>query len=252
MCRESFNAAQGVLCANPREQQRHFLCEPCLDAYVCSESEAELGELRKRAARVLCPMAKGGSNSAGCGCYGDLELARALPKKVFELYLASRTRLAEQDLAARIEKEQQAKLRTEVARLAAMDAEQRAVHVARLRLVEEVLALNCPRCKQAFVDFNGCFALTCGRCACGFCAWCLADCGGDAHLHVVDCVFNLAGGTVFSTKAKFKEAQRKRQLAAAVEQLRALDRTVARKVVEACARKLRDLGLLGAVKRALA
>ena len=133
-----------------------------------------------------------------------------------------------------------------------MDEVERKVYTARLQLVEEVLTLKCPRCGQAFVDFNGCFALECGRCGAGFCAWCLHDCGRDAHQHVAHCAFNLEGGNVFSTKAKFDEAQRKRQLAAAVEHLRALDGSVARKVVDACSRDLRDLGLLEAVKRALA
>ena len=34
---------------------------------------------------------------------------------------------------------------------------------------------RCPRrdCQQAFVDFEGCFALTCSRCTNAFCAYCL-------------------------------------------------------------------------------
>lgn len=68
----------------------------------------------------------------------------------------------------------------------------------------QVLTLKCPRCSQAFVDFQNCFALTCGRCGCGFCAWCLRDCGDDAHRHVANCPENLEGGRVYSTEAKFK------------------------------------------------
>ena len=84
-------------------------------------------------------------------------------------------------------------------------------------------------------------------------AWCLRDCGRDAHRHVANCDIHLAGGgAVFSTKGKFDEAQRRRKLAAAVGHLRALDRPVARKVVEACDRELRDAGLLEALKLALA
>ena len=51
--------------------------------------------------------------------------------------------------------------------------------------------------------------------------------------------------------AACREAQRKRQLAGAVEHLRAQGMRVARKVVEACARELGDLGLLNDVKKAL-
>ena len=50
----------------------------------------------------------------GCSCYTDLQLARALPKETFELYLSSRMRLAEQALSAKLEEESQAKLRAKV------------------------------------------------------------------------------------------------------------------------------------------
>ncbi|KAL6041728.1 Ankyrin repeat and protein kinase domain-containing protein 1 [Balamuthia mandrillaris] len=64
-------------------------------------------------------------------------------------------------------------------------------------LVQDVLTLQCPRCRQAFVDFDGCFALTCSRCHAGLCGWCLQDCGGDAHCHVAGCAHNLAKGNMF-------------------------------------------------------
>ena len=35
------------------------------------------------------------------------------------------------------------------------------------RYVEGILTLCCPRCKQAFLDFDGCFALSCSRCSAG-------------------------------------------------------------------------------------
>eukprot|EP00615_Pteridomonas_danica_P014259 CAMPEP_0114377952 /NCGR_PEP_ID=MMETSP0102-20121206/1327_1 /TAXON_ID=38822 ORGANISM="Pteridomonas danica, Strain PT" /NCGR_SAMPLE_ID=MMETSP0102 /ASSEMBLY_ACC=CAM_ASM_000212 /LENGTH=310 /DNA_ID=CAMNT_0001532675 /DNA_START=1285 /DNA_END=2218 /DNA_ORIENTATION=- len=47
--------------------------------------------------------------------------------------------------------------------------------------------------KLAFIDFSGCFALSCSTCPCGFCAWCLKDCDGDAHAHVLTCPENHSG-----------------------------------------------------------
>ena len=38
--------------------------------------------------------------------------------------------------------------------------------------------------RRYMVDFDGCFALNCSRCRAAFCAYCLADCGKDAHMHV--------------------------------------------------------------------
>jgi hypothetical protein len=57
------------------------------------------------------------------------------------------------------------------------------------RIKNDVLSLKCPRCEAVFLDFEGCFALTCSRldCRAGFCAWCLKDCGRDAHSHVPLC-----------------------------------------------------------------
>ena len=58
-------------------------------------------------------------------------------------------------------------------------------------MIERILTLACPRCSRAFVGFEGCFAPKCsawvyndeGSC-CQFCAYCLKDCGRDAHAHV--------------------------------------------------------------------
>ena len=46
------------------------------------------------------------------------------------------------------------------------------VLVARKYVEEEVLTSKCPRCRTAFLDFEGCCALKCSRCPCQFCAWC--------------------------------------------------------------------------------
>ena len=41
--------------------------------------------------------------------------------------------------------------------------------------ISQILTLKCPRCNRAFLDYNGCAALTCDACGCGFCAKCLKD-----------------------------------------------------------------------------
>eukprot|EP00750_Incisomonas_marina_P031427 INCI8137.1.p1 GENE.INCI8137.1~~INCI8137.1.p1 ORF type:complete len:485 (-),score=72.90 INCI8137.1:34-1335(-) len=68
----------------------------------------------------------------------------------------------------------------------AQDAQEGALqaHVQHIR--ENLLTHKCPRCQKAFIDFDGCFALKCD-CGAGFCAWCLEDCGIDAHSHVATC-----------------------------------------------------------------
>ena len=99
---------------------------------------------------------------------------------------------------------------------------------AKEHIIEAILTLCCPRCKQAFLDFDGCFALSCSRCSAGFCAYCLADCGRDAHQHVGTCPEGQAslkatkggganrriGGhpaTVYGTKEAFETSQKRRR-----------------------------------------
>jgi hypothetical protein len=42
-----------------------------------------------------------------------------------------------------------------------------------IAIIEDILTIKCPRqhCRQAFVDFDACFALTCDACTCAFCAY---------------------------------------------------------------------------------
>lgn len=75
----------------------------------------------------------------------------------------------------------------------------------RLYIAEHILTMRCPRehCRAAVLDFAGCFALSCNACGCGFCGWCLQDCGNDAHDHVLGCVLNKFGG-FFAPFAEFE------------------------------------------------
>jgi hypothetical protein len=119
-------------------------------------------------------------------------------------------------------------------------------YTIRRHIADTLLTLACPRCTAAFVDFAGCFALTCHRCSCGFCGWCLQDCGADAHSHVSTCKVNGAAGSLFGTLAAFTQAHQLRRskmvrdyLATVADQppgLRA-------RVVAACAKDFADLGI---------
>lgn len=65
-------------------------------------------------------------------------------------------------------------------------------------IIGKLLTPACPKCAVSFVDFSGCFAVSCGNCPTGFCGFCLQNCGRDAHAHVASCPFaakhfNVAG-----------------------------------------------------------
>ncbi len=127
-----------------------------------------------------------------CGAPGfcDRDLAASLPAADFAKYVAARVEMQLSVETTRMEAQMQTRIAAELERLRAMDARERAVLQARRHIEEEILLLRCPRpgCRRAFLDFDGCFALSCSSCPCKFCGWCLRDCGdGDAHAHVRAC-----------------------------------------------------------------
>lgn len=117
----------------------------------------------------------------------------------------------------------------------------------RNHIVEEILTLKCPRCSCAFLDFDGCFALTCSSCKCGFCGWCLNDCGRDAHPHVLSCPAKpraKENETYFGTFEQFLGAQRKRRRQELIKFLRTLNsRDEQRAALKSIEQVLNDLGL---------
>ena len=83
----------------------------------------------------------------------------------FDAYLSARIELVEQMQAQRLEQEYRERLKAEIQRLKELDEEARAVLHARTE-IEDIMTWKCPRCGQAFVDFEGCLALFCSRCDC--------------------------------------------------------------------------------------
>ena len=130
-----------------------------------------------------------------------------MPAAAFEAYVRARMELVREEA----EREGEERQRAELARLQALDEAQRAVHMARKHIEEEILTSRCPRCKAAFLDFAGCCALKCHRCPCAFCAWCGKDCGADAHQHVASCGAKPAGADVFYPREDFPRAQKQRR-----------------------------------------
>ena len=117
----------------------------------------------------------------------------------------------------------------------------------RTHIVEKILNPACPRCDQAFIDFEGCFALSCSRVGCsmpqhGFCAYCLHDANEDAHRHVADCEYNIAPNRdVFAKIEVFHEAQRRRCQRLLRAYLATLDERTRARALRDCKNDLRDL-----------
>jgi len=83
--------------------------------------------------------------------------------------------------------------------------------------IEQMMELHCPQCRHVFGAFDGCAALRCATANCGanFCAFCLADCGDNAHPHVVQCSLNPTPGEYSVSEADWTrvvEDERRRKL----------------------------------------
>lgn len=141
---------------------------------------------------------------------------------------------------------QELQAQLEAAQKQASSHRQSAVLRHRLHIVENILTLKCPRdaCKAAFIDFDGCFALTCSRCRCGFCAYCLQDCGTDAHQHVANCRHNTARGNVHAPIDAFHRSQKSRVTRLLRDYIAGrVDQDVRQELIQALDRDLRDLGI---------
>lgn len=194
------------MCAN---EGGHFVCAPCLSEHVIHAGQDELQARQGREGRVLCPYSP---SNCGCTPYADADLARALSPSVFEAYVRDRVQLVEVRLA--IEKERA--VQQEAERIGQMDRR------GQLRnQIASALTMRCPRCRTAFADFTGCCALSCASCPAKFCAWCLKDCGNDAHPHVRACSEKPAGaGAYYPDLPQFDAHCRKRRAEIVIKLLR--------------------------------
>jgi hypothetical protein len=135
-------------------------------------------------------------------------VARFAKPEAVNAYLASDAKCGELRLMAEMEKAFEERLSADKKRFESQSVFEQKVLCAKKHVEEELLTLKCPRCQQAFADFSDCFALTCSRCSCGFCAWCLQDCKADAHQHVANCQYNMAPNrNVYGSPAMFDRAQ---------------------------------------------
>ena len=181
---------------------------------------------------MCCPSntpALAAADRCGAPPFADKDIAAVVSHGTFEAYLKIREKMREETLAEEMRAEMERRIALERERASAAGSaadSQIRVALAKEHIVESILTLACPRCKQAFVDFDGCFALQCGRCRAAFCAYCLADCGRDAHAHVGACEEGNAsikatkgsnrrvGGhpaTVYGTRAMFDVSQKRRR-----------------------------------------
>jgi hypothetical protein len=201
ICMEScpFDPKLGAICS-----ENHFVCWDCFDSYITQASKPEaIHSYVNQEGHLNCPTCssmKGNNNNAEQGnkdiSYDILRIGSVAPSNIGNRLLKLKVDNQTTKERESTRKELGEKFHQELERLQKMSELDREVHLLRFKITEEFFNLRCPRCKSVFIDFDGCFALTCGNkhCDCHFCAWCLADCGTDAHPHVVRCPLSQTPG----------------------------------------------------------
>ena len=189
ICFEPHAANAGLACDSA---EQHFMCDECLEGHTLHASSFEALEVFRRNDGVKCPV-------PGCAAprFAEGALAQRLNKQTFDHVMQAKGKIQEQQIVAEVE----ARVAAEAAREAAeSDRLRRKNHIT-----DKILTVACPRCGQAFDEFDGCMALTCSRagCGCGFCAICQKDCGSDAHQHMRTCPENTDQTGYFATTARY-------------------------------------------------
>jgi hypothetical protein len=231
--------ALGVECS---EGAAHFVCTECFEQVVKTAAGEDLRTVERREGGVPCPgCASDGKNVM----YTDAAVAKHLSAEAFCEYNQMRVKLMECRMSREFEQQLKERLAEEVKRLVMMDEDQRRVWQACRQIADELLTQKCPRpnCRQAFIDFDGCLALSCSRCPCHFCGWCGIDCGTDAHEHVRQCPHKLGTDPYYAPFADFERAQRGIKSRKVVAFLATLDANTAAAVRKEMCAELRELSV---------
>lgn len=243
ICFDDTLPSEGWVCPDD-----HFLCRGCFLYYV---KQARAPDAMERAVDVngtlFCP-------HDGCrAMYEPLKLLnqphnaeeqelREIFGELQELRLAAH---AKQEVSVALET-QKMKLKAEFQRLQQIqDIDQRQAEIIRLEIVDDILTLRCPKqdCRMAFVDFTGCFALTCSNCRTQFCAWCIDARDSLAiHHHVSTCPHASKAGYYHSLDV-FNEHQGKRRKQLVINRLNGENAEVRERTLKRLEVELKDLAI---------
>ncbi len=184
----------------------HDQCAECVDNAMRTFHEAVLGSPSMRVEGVPCVWWQTPKPTQRCAArFADNH--SLLMEATRTTYRAAYRQAAERD-AIRSYKEE-------------LERQRRSVMDAIAYIDENIFCLRCPKCRVKCIptkftkgpnDAGECLAMTCTACKCHFCGYCGADCGGDAHAHVM----NVCGGPLFAAEAQY----RKKRLAAVAQPLK--------------------------------
>ena len=204
VCFQNIHRAQIPIVCRGAVDRKHYMHRDCFSLTVSNQLAVnDRIRFRENNRKIVCP---------NCfGAYKDKDIITNVDNELWNLFLEARDdvqrQITEEELQRRVKEEEDKR------RQAAGHREGR-VERHRNYIVENILTLKCPRCRQAILDFQegDCFAIRCA-CRCSFCGWCLADCGNDAHPHVRACPLNPRPNDIYGSVAEFHHHHnaRKRQ-----------------------------------------
>jgi len=192
-CDDDWNMRDGLEC-NTDSGQAHFYCLACFSWNIISQTSpmaSYRGHFAAHQSRIVCQLClMAGQDLEEC-MFTERQVAVSADDTALESYRQACNELLEVEICKREAARFSILLEEMRVQVQVQDAKTAQLNRHRLHIAENILTIKCPRaqCGQAFFDFNGCFALTCDSCTCGFCAWCLVDCGRDAHAHVKACPY---------------------------------------------------------------
>ena len=168
-------------------------------------------------------------------------LAMHVQSATFDAFMEARRQRDEASIVAGLREQECKQASIAVAGAAPSDT----VEQLRRRIVDEVLTLQCPRCGQAWNEFEACVAVKCGRCNAAFCGICMQDCGTDAHAHARTChyVVRYTQGRATMNQHNIPLAQNDWRRFHLRRMLASTDQATAEMVLRVLSRELQDLGL---------
>ena len=233
ICYDELNEENDKIQCNSKNG--HVFCKDCfVDQVKYQIMDENVGKFIKSNRRIVCSLCQPINIE-----FDDTIIAIRVGSKIFDKYRKANEIALEVEVCKR-EYEKNQKLLLEIKE----NKKDTICHHHRLYIAENILTLCCPRCKVPFIDFEGCFAVTCHACNCQFCAWCLKDCGNDAHSHVKICPSSLSPGGFYGQLSQFNTvhiAQRRKAVISYLEKLPYEEKIATQAVIT---NDLKDLGII--------
>lgn len=244
ICLDQMLPQKGWVCCSD-----HFVCRDCFYGYV--EQAGAAGALMRSAdndGNVKCPANQCEAVYDALSLFSQgHDASEEELQLVFEgLQKLKLARHSKREVTAALDI-QKRQLETEFLRIQNIaNADERRAETIRLELIDGMLTLHCPnpRCKLAFIDFDGCFAVTCHSCKANFCAWCIDHWTmDDVHGHVPGCRESLSPGQFYGSQQLFRQAQTKRKKRLVIQRLQREDNDVRKRVLERMRKDFEDVGI---------